>query len=153
MGDRIHIVAAGDRWKPKDYGLDGVVENLGLLEYRQTAELYRSCAAGLVMMFTRHPSYLPFELMASGALVVTNYNPATTWFLKDRQNCRLSRISATCLAETLEEALQDHAERQRITANAVQQIRSSYSDWDRQIEKIYRYMRDPAVELNEGRVS
>jgi glycosyltransferase involved in cell wall biosynthesis len=151
MGNRIHIVAAGDRWKPKDYGLDGVVENLGLLEYQQTAELYRSCAVGLVMMFTRHPSYLPFELMASGALVVTNYNPATTWFLKDHQNCRLSRISATCLAETLEEAIEDQAERQRITSNAVQLIRASYRDWNRQIEKIYRYMRNPAEGANAHR--
>jgi hypothetical protein len=44
------------------------VENLGLLDYRQTADLYRTCHAGAVLMLTRHPSYIPLELMASGAL-------------------------------------------------------------------------------------
>jgi hypothetical protein len=86
--------------------------------------------------------------MASGTLVVTNHNLATAWFLKDHQNCRLSRISATCLAETLEEALENQEERQRITNNAVQLIRTSYSDWNRQIEKIYGYMRNPAVQAD-----
>lgn len=143
LGSRIRIVAAGDQWTPKDYGLQGVVENLGLLGYQQTAELYRTCEIGLIMMFTRHPSYLPFELMASGSLVVTNYNPATTWFLQDHGNCRLAQTSAACIAEVLEEAVLDEAERKRITADAVQQIQASYNKWDDQIEKIYNYMRSP----------
>ena len=148
MGSRLQVLAAGDRWEPKDFGLKGVVENLGLLSYQETADLYRRCHAGLVMMFTRHPSYLPFELMASGSLVVTNYNPATTWLLEDRQNCRLSQISATSFAETLEEALTKEAERRRISANAVRQIHGAFSDWEGQIEKIYRYMRDPQARQN-----
>lgn len=143
MGDRVRIVAAGDAWQPEHYALKGVVENLGLLSLQQTAELYRTCAAGLVMMFTRHPSYLPFELMASGALVVTNFNPATTWFLKDGENCLLTEASATCIAETLEQGLTDHALRHRITAQAACQIQESYANWDREIEKIYRYMCSP----------
>jgi glycosyltransferase involved in cell wall biosynthesis len=143
LGDRVRIVAAGARWDVKDYSLNGVVENLGLLSYQQTAELYRGCHAGLVMMFTRHPSYLPFELMASGSLVVTNYNPATTWFLKDGQNCRLAEVSATSIADVLEQALLDHEGRQRITHTAADQIRTDFSDWGRQIEKIYAYMCNP----------
>ena len=143
LGERIHVVAAGDRWKPDDYGLKGVVENLGLLDYQQTAELYRTCQVGLVMMFTRHPSYLPFELMASGSLVVTNYNPATIWLLKDHENCRLSNASATCIANVLEEALLDQPARERITANAVRHIRASHGDWNKEFEKIHQYMRNP----------
>jgi glycosyltransferase involved in cell wall biosynthesis len=138
-------VAAGARWEEKDYSLNGVVENLGLLSYQQTAELYRSCHAGLVMMFTRHPSYLPFELMASGSLVVTNHNPATTWFLKDGQNCRLAEVSATSIADVLEQALLNPEERQQITRRAAQQIQADFSDWGKQIEKIYEYMRNPGT--------
>jgi glycosyltransferase involved in cell wall biosynthesis len=123
--------------------LDGVVENLGVLTYEQTAELYRTCHAGLVMMFTRHPSYLPFELMASGCLVVTNYNPATTWFLKDGQNCRLANTSATCVADIMEEALLDDEQRKRMTRFAAHQIKTDFGDWNTQIEKIYRYMCNP----------
>jgi glycosyltransferase involved in cell wall biosynthesis len=114
------------------------------LEFEQTAELYRSCHAGFVMMFTRHPSYLPFELMASGSLVITNENPATAWFLKDGENCWLSLPSATCFADTLERALTDEAGRQRITAQALEQIRRSHSNWDIEMEKIYHYMCNPA---------
>ena len=145
LGDQVRIVAAGDRWEPEHYGLDGVVDNLGLLGYEETAALYRTCQIGLVMMFTRHPSYLPFEFMASGCLVLTNYNPATTWLLKDGENCRLSEASATCLADALEQALLDREGRERITANAVRQMQSSFSDWDCQIEKIHRYMCNPSV--------
>ena len=63
---------AGAEWDPGAYGLGGVVRHLGLLPYEDTGALYRACDAGLVAMATRHPSYLPFELMASGAVVVTN---------------------------------------------------------------------------------
>jgi glycosyltransferase involved in cell wall biosynthesis len=99
LGKRLEVFSAGDVWTPEHYDLHGVVENLGLLEYRQTADLYRTCHAGLVMMFTRHPSYLPLELMASGSLVVTNTNPATRWLLQDGENCRLAEASATSLAD------------------------------------------------------
>ncbi|NLG71352.1 MAG: glycosyltransferase family 4 protein [Chloroflexi bacterium] len=150
LGDQIEIVSAGDRWYPGHYSLDGVVENLGLLSIEETAELYRSCDIGFVMMFTRHPSYLPFELMASGCLVVTNYNPATTWFLKDQENCLLSSASATTLMHTLEKAVLDKENRERITRNALQEIQSSYSDWDQQIEKIYAYMVDPEASRQPG---
>jgi glycosyltransferase involved in cell wall biosynthesis len=140
FGERVRIVAAGDRWDVKDYSLNGVVENLGLLSYQQTAELYRHCHAGLVMMFTRHPSYLPFELMASKSLVITNYNPATQWFLKNGENCLMAEVSATSIADILEQAISNHEQRLRITDNALAQIQAQYSDWRTQIEKIYRYM-------------
>ena len=146
MGEKIRIIAAGDNWHPQEYDLTGIVENLGLLDYEDTAELYRGCDVGMIVMFTRHPSYLPFELMASGCLVVSNFNPATAWFLKDMENCMLSRASATSLAETLEEALLKNQERKRITANATRLIREEFSDWDHQIESIYQYMCDPNLD-------
>jgi glycosyltransferase involved in cell wall biosynthesis len=145
LGSQVRIVAAGENWKPKDYDLDGVIENLGLLDYYQTAELYRACKAGLVMMFTRHPSYLPFELMASGSLVISNKNPATSWFLKDGENCRLSDVSATCLARVLEESLLDTDANMRITSFALNQIKDEFYDWGQQFEKIFRFMRNPSI--------
>lgn len=143
LGDRIRVVAAGDRWNPRTHDLQGVVENLGLLNYEKTAELYRTCQVGLVMMFTCHPSYLPLELMASGCLVVSNRNPATTWLLRDRENCLLSEASATCLADTLEQAVVDTSLRIRIITNSVRQVQDEYSHWDAEIEKIYHYLCDP----------
>jgi glycosyltransferase involved in cell wall biosynthesis len=145
LGEQVRIVSAGANWSPEQYGLDGIVENLGLLSYEATAALYRTCEAGLVMMFTRHPSYLPFELMASGCLVVTNENPATRWLLRDGENCLLSAPSASALAETLERGLTDRALRDQITATALAEIQASYADWDTQMAKIFRYMQQPGT--------
>jgi glycosyltransferase involved in cell wall biosynthesis len=145
LGERVRILAAGDKWLPRQHDLDGVVENLGVLEYTQTAELYRTCQAGLVMMFTRHPSYLPLELMACGSLVVSNLNPATTWLLKHQENCMLSEASATCLADTLEQALLDNSLRQHICQQALTQVQTSFSDWNKEMAKIYQYMGDITI--------
>jgi glycosyltransferase involved in cell wall biosynthesis len=94
------------------------------------------------MMMTCHPSYLPFELMASGALVITNRNPHTAWFLQDRENCLLAEGSVSSLAESIIEGLADTDLRQRITQRAGNLIQSQYSDWDAQAEKVFRCIRD-----------
>lgn len=91
-------------------------------------------------MMTRHPSYLPMELMVCGALVVTNHNPYTTWLLKDEENCLLSETSASAVAEALTRGLTDRALRERIIANAFQMVKERYSNWDKEAEKIYQYM-------------
>ena len=143
MGDHVSIVSAGAEWNPADYGLEKVVTNLGLLTLHQTASLYRTCDVGLAMMFTRHPSYLPFEFMASGCMVVSNKNAATKWFLKDGYNCLLTDTTPTCIAETLEKALVDSKRREEIAGNAYQGILNQYTDWDSQMEKIYQFMINP----------
>jgi glycosyltransferase involved in cell wall biosynthesis len=140
MGDNLHIVTAGADWSPRQFGLDGIVHNLGLLPYSATGALYRSCTAGVALMMTSHPSYLPFELMASGALVIANSNPYNSWLLKDRENCLLAESSPTALADALEEGLRDEALRDRLVGNASRMIDGRYRDWDAQMEKIYRYV-------------
>ncbi len=142
MGNKVRIVAAGAEWDPADFGLEGVVECLGLLSYEETAALYRTCDAGLVMMFTRHPSYLPMELMASGCLVITNFNPANTWLLHDRVNCLLSPPSASSLCDTLEEGLNNIGQRKEIIRNALATV-EKHSDWNKEFEKIYSFMCNP----------
>jgi len=143
LGKKVRILNAGAHWNPGDFELNGIVENLGLLQYEETAALYRTCDVGLVMMFTRHPSYLPFELMASGCLVVSNNNPATTWLLQDGVNCLLSDPSASCFADVMERALTDIESRARITAKALDMIQERYSNWEEQMEKVYAFACDP----------
>jgi glycosyltransferase involved in cell wall biosynthesis len=142
LGKDVRIVTAGAEWSPRQYGLEGIVHNLGLLPYAATGALYRSCTAGVALMMTCHPSYLPFELMASGALVITNSNPYNTWLLKDRENCLLAESSPTALAEALEEGLRNQALREKLVENAQRLIQKKYSNWDAQMEKIYRYLCD-----------
>jgi glycosyltransferase involved in cell wall biosynthesis len=143
LGQRVQIISAGQQWDPREYGLEGVVENLGLLSYQQTAELYRTCDIGLAMMFTRHPSYLPFEFMASGCMVVSNLNHETSWLLKDGENCLLSVPSASSIAATIARGLEDAQLRQQITERALRLVREQFADWDSQIEHVYAYMCDP----------
>jgi glycosyltransferase involved in cell wall biosynthesis len=145
LGERVHIVAAGGTWEPRHYDLEGVVENLGILSYHKTAALYRNCDVGLVLMFTRHPSYLPFEFMASGCLVVTNRNEATSWLLRDGENCLLAEPSVECLAEALHRGLTEPDLHRRITDNALNDIRAKYADWTGQMANIYQFMCHPSA--------
>jgi O-antigen biosynthesis protein len=97
---------------------------------------------GISMMMSAHPSYLPFELMACGSLVVSNRNPKTAWFLKDRINCLLAENSPSGLAAAIEEGLTNSTLRKAITERAAELIRKEYSQWDLQAEKIYQFMLD-----------
>lgn len=146
LGHKVRIVCAGSKWDPRDYGLEGVVDNLGLLSYEQTAELYRTSHVGAVLMLTRHPSYIPMELMASGCLVITNKNYWTEWLLRDEENCLLTDTAASCLAETIERGLTDDALRQRITGAALDMVRRSYTDWDAEMAHIYEFICNPEEE-------
>ena len=143
LGDTLSIVSAGAEWDPAEYGLENIVTNLGLLTLQQTASLYRTCDVGLGMMFTKHPSYLPFEFMASGCMVVSNKNSATKWFLKDGYNCMLTDTTPTCIAETLKQALLNIEHREEIVTNAHQMILAQFSDWESQMNKIFRFMQNP----------
>lgn len=139
-GDRVEILTAGSVWDPAEFGLERVITNLGLLPYKRTGDLYRECDLGLVMMLTRHPSYLPLELMACGCTVVTNYNRFTSWLLKDGENCLLSNTSVSSIAEVISKAIDEPDLRKKINDNAGQLILQNHSSWDSQIEKIYSYM-------------
>jgi glycosyltransferase involved in cell wall biosynthesis len=138
LKENIEIVSAGSEWDAKEYGVDGIITNLGLLGYRETAELYRSCDFGLILMFTKHPSYIPMELMASGSIVITNHNYANTWLLKDRVNCIIVEPSPTYITEKIHTLIADQTLRRTIRENALQTI-SSF-DWESQMEKIYRFI-------------
>lgn len=139
MGGDVRIITAGSEWSLKEYGMEGVIENLGLLGYEKTAEVYRQCDAGLIMMFTRHPSYLPLELMACGCPVVTNYNPATIWLLRDHENCLLTRASASCVADALYTCLTDAPLRVHLIQNGIKTVQG-LSSWSDEMEKVFEYM-------------
>lgn len=139
LKDKVEIFCAGSDWNPADYYLDGVVTNLGRMDFEKTGDLYRVCDVGLVMMFTKHPSYLPFELMACNCAVVSNYNPDTAWFLKNEETCILTEASATRIAEAIEILLLNEELRNRITENAWQDISNNHTNWDDELNKLYDF--------------
>jgi glycosyltransferase involved in cell wall biosynthesis len=151
LGDKVRIVCAGDRWDPRVLGLDGIVEQLGLLSYQETADLYRNCDIGLSMMITMHPSYIPLQLMASGCLVISNQNPHTTWLLKDGENCITTRASASSLSAAILAACHASDLRARITKTALQTVHEHYSNWEPEMEKIHNFMTNPSQPLPQDR--
>jgi glycosyltransferase involved in cell wall biosynthesis len=135
-GDRVEILCAGEDWNPGQFGLHGKIRNLGVLgSLDEVAALYRSCDIGLVFMQTKHPSYQPFEFMASGMATVSNINPATTWLLRDGENCLLTPPLPTPTAERLGRLVDDVELRQRISQAGSEQVRKIR--WDEQIECIW----------------
>ena len=54
-----------------------------------------------MMMMTKHPSYLPFEFMSCGGLLISNNNRANHWLLRDGENCLLAPASAPAIADCL----------------------------------------------------
>jgi len=139
-GGRIEIVTAGSAWDERAYGLGGRITNVGLLDDLQAVgRLYRSCDIGFAYSLTKHPTYQPFEFMASGAATVTNRNEDTLWLLKDGVNCLLAEPSPAAMSETIGALIDDPALRSEIARAG---IASVSSDWDRQVESVWSYVRD-----------
>jgi O-antigen biosynthesis protein len=136
-GDRVEILCAGEEWNPGQFGLHGKISNLGVLgSLDEVAALYRSCDIGLVFMQTKHPSYQPFEFMASGMATVSNINPATAWMLRDGENCLLTPPLPTPTAERIGRLVDDPQLRRTIARAGTDQVRAIR--WDDQIERIWR---------------
>lgn len=143
MGERVEIVCAGQAWNPSEFGLNGLVQAIGMLPYAKTGDLYRSCHVGLAMMMTRHPSYLPFEMMGCGTLVVANRNSANTWFLRNRENCLIAEPTASCLADTLIDALENYDAYAPIRRRAAEHIRAAHGDWTATMCEVAEFMHRP----------
>ncbi|GEN09267.1 Glycosyltransferase, GT2 family [Myxococcus fulvus] len=143
LGPAVDIITAGAEWHPESYGVRGLVTNLGVLPAERTAALYRECDVGLCFMFTRHPSYLPLEMMACGVTVVTNDNPANHWLLEDGENCLLSAPTVSCVLARLRAAVTDASLRARIGARAAERVRRT--SWEEQVDLLLEYLLTPDV--------
>ncbi len=144
VGDRLRIVSAGS-WAFDDSNpLEAsAMRHLGLLEYRATGDLYRRADIGLTLTVSAHPSYLPLEVMACGGAVVAFDNPAGHWLLKSGENCLLTEMSATSLADAIVRLVEDDALRGRLAGNALARIDAQHADWAVALCGIHPYLCDP----------
>lgn len=134
-GEAVEILSAGEAWSPADYGVSGVVRNLGVLSYARTGALYRSCDVGLCFMFSRHPSYLPLEWMASGVALVTNENPDNRWLLVDGHNCLLARPTVESVEAALSRAVEDGGLRAQLATAGVQRMQRT--SWEAEVDHVH----------------
>lgn len=103
-GNRVQLVAAGENRHAGEK--EEVFEHVGLIPYDELPKFYASFHFIVSFMLTKHPSYLPFEAMASGCGVLTNINEANNWFFEDGENCILSMPTISSLMDAVERALQ-----------------------------------------------
>ncbi|CAA9341823.1 MAG: O-antigen biosynthesis protein rfbC, partial [uncultured Frankineae bacterium] len=141
LGDRVRIVTAGS-WAVPEGGFGGM-HHYGLLDYRATGELYRTCDVGMALTVSKHPSYLPLELMACGVPVVAFDNPWGHWVLEDGRNSLLAKRTVDGLVDSLERAVLDYELRSRLRRGALETIAASHSAWQPALQGIYPYLCDP----------
>jgi O-antigen biosynthesis protein len=141
FGDDVRIVTAGSWARPDDVGRG--IDHLGLLDYRDTGELYRQCDLGVALTVSAHPSYLPIELMASGMPVVAFDNPAGDWILHDHVNCIRCHQTVDGLAEAISELVADPALRVRLGQGALDTIAARHSSWETALSGVYELLCDP----------
>lgn len=143
FGDKVRIVAAGDvSWKPAAYNVEGIIENLGLLNSLDAiSELYQRSTLGLVFMLTPHPSYQPLEYMASGCITITNRNNGTKWLLRHEENCMLTSLFPADIAQTIIDVLRDENLRNKLIKGSIETV-SSLS-WDKAFSDIRSFIRSP----------
>lgn len=134
-GKRIEIITAGAEWKASRYGLSGMVSNKGLLKsLPEVADLYRQCDIGFVYMLTKHPSYQPFEFMASGMATVTNNNEDNWWLLQHENNCLLAEPSPKAMVEQISRLIEEPSLREKIVKNGIETVKN---EWPQQLEAIW----------------
>lgn len=138
-GDKVRIMAAGARYLPPS--ADFI--DLGLRDVRETGRIYRSVDIGVTMQISRHPSYLPLELMASGAAVVAADSRWFDWLFHDGENALQSMRSLDDLVDRIDSLVVDAQLRARIAAGGLATIDAAHSDWDAAIAPIVDFLRDP----------
>jgi len=142
LGDRVRIVTAGS-WAYAEDGLGSGIEHLGLLDYRETGDLYRRCDVGVALTVSQHPSYLPLELMACGVPVVAYDNPAGYWLLEHDENSVLVRRTVDALRDGIERLVVDAELRARLRANGLRTIAAHHANWESALVGIYDFLSDP----------
>lgn len=138
-GDGVRIVAAGARYLP---GTADFID-LGLLDYRATGAIYRETDIGLTLQISRHPSYLPLELMACGVPMVAPDSSWFRWLFEDGENSLLAMRTYEDIVERLDILIRDAALRKKLSVGALRTIDESHSSWDAALSNVYGYMCDP----------
>lgn len=138
-GDKVRILAAGARYLPES--ADFI--DMGLLDYRATGAVYRETDIGLTMQISRHPSYLPLELMSSGVTMVAPDSEWFNWIFENEENSLTVMRSLDDVVEKLDTLVRDAELRKRLRANGLETIAKNHSDWDVALDGIYDYFCDP----------
>jgi O-antigen biosynthesis protein len=111
--------------------------NAGMLAIPELPELYSSVDVALVLSAT-NASLLPLEIMACGTTVVSNSGPNVEWLL-DESVAFLAPLDPESLADEIERAVRNEAERRRRSEEGLKRIREF--SWETQADKFAEWLR------------
>ncbi len=141
FGSGVHIVTAGSWARPEDLGRG--IDHLGLLDYRDTGALYRTCDVGIALTLSEHPSYLPLELLACGVPVVAFDNPAGDWIIEHERNALRCPRTVDGLAEAVGRLVADPELRIQLSQAGLSDIAKAHGDWSQALAGVYSFLADP----------
>jgi glycosyltransferase involved in cell wall biosynthesis len=141
FGQGVHIVTAGSWARPDDLGRG--IDHRGLLDYRDTGALYRTCDVGIALTLSEHPSYLPLELLACGVPVVAFDNPAGDWLIEHERNSLRCPRTADGLSEAVSRLVADPALRVALSTAGVADIAARHSSWSAALAGVYDFLCEP----------
>jgi glycosyltransferase involved in cell wall biosynthesis len=72
ISDEVEIISAGESHLDIPLGNQIKIQSIGKLTMEEYATLLRSADLGISLMLSPHPSYPPFDMAASGMIVLTN---------------------------------------------------------------------------------
>ncbi len=105
----------------REYPIPFPYVNLAIASEEELAELYSGATMGLVLSYT-NCSFVPFEMMACRCPVVAVDTEPVRGFLRDGVNAIVTPAEPRSLAQGMLTLLEDEALRQRIAANAYQEV-------------------------------
>ena len=89
-------------------------------------------------MFTKHPSYQPIEMMASGMAVVANENSALRLLLRNTENSLVVEPTVTSVAEAISCLVRDADRRNALASEGLKTAQQTR--WNTEIEDVYRIL-------------
>jgi glycosyltransferase involved in cell wall biosynthesis len=144
-GDFVRIVSAGEDFDPAAYGLEGVIENLGLLRGLESVrDLYSMSDIGVCFMLSKHPSYQPFEYLAARMAPVCNVNAATEWLLRDGENCLITEPFPSCVASAIGRLVDDAELRLKLASAGHEDVVSR--SWSSELHQIWQFITNQSLD-------
>lgn len=142
-GDRVEIVSAGESYNLRRMGLGKYgkyFKNMNVISYDDLPSFYSQFHFTISFMFTKHPSYIPFELMASGSLMIVNNNIANSWLFQDKVNCLCTLPFGSSIIQSLDELIKNPELYKHMAYNGYKTVKSV--TWENELSKIYNFFED-----------
>ena len=130
----IEVIFAG--WDVSGYEIPFIHLNAGSIRMEELADCYSQCDLCLVMS-TTNLSLMPYEVMASNSVVVSNYGPNNEWFLND-ENAILTSYDPVEIADKMAYYLEHRELLEEKRKNGYESVVNS--SWEKEAEKVYDYL-------------